>query len=190
MSEKNNDALEFDVEAFEAFANELRNETDRSVVILGTARLDQLLHKLLHVAFVPIRVGGDRLLEHEGPLSTFSGKWQVAFRVGLISEEFARALAIIGRIRNKFTHESTPMSLDDVAFRDQVAQLAAPLLPDKRFVELIAGFSNLPPGAKQDFRAAISLMCVDLEVFIARAPTFSSASALCVSTQQGEPSND
>ena len=78
---------ELDGARFEKFAQEFHAESDRAAVILGAAKLDELLRELLEKCFLP-KVGDyDELLGDEGgerPLSALSARINAAYRLSLI----------------------------------------------------------------------------------------------------------
>src|SRR5438128_2585584 len=90
---------------FKRFAEDFKSESDRAAVILGAAKLDMMLFQILQARLVSCATGKDELLEGDNPLSTFSARINVAFRLGLITSELARALHLVRRIRNSFAHE-------------------------------------------------------------------------------------
>jgi hypothetical protein len=98
---------ELDGARFEKFAQEFHAESDRAAVILGAAKLDELLRELLEKCFLP-KVGDyDELLGDEGgerPLSALSARINAAYRLGLISADFTRSLHRVRKIRNRFAH--------------------------------------------------------------------------------------
>src|SRR2546423_1294633 len=90
------------------FDEEFAKETDRASVILATAMLDQALETLLRAYLVPTDSTDDKLLDGAyAPLSSFSARIDMTYRIGLISGRLCRDLHIIRRIRNEFAHNVT-----------------------------------------------------------------------------------
>ena len=85
-------------------SSEIFKESDRSVGVLLGAELDVLLEKLLHHALLPKNKKSNPLLEHDGPLATFSSRIELCYRMGLISEDWHHDLQTIRKIRNEFAH--------------------------------------------------------------------------------------
>lgn len=84
---------------------EFQKETDRGAVILVATLFDLALDSLLRNYFVPISSSSDDLFDSaNAPLSTFSAKISLAFRLSLISQKFARDMHLIRKIRNEFAH--------------------------------------------------------------------------------------
>jgi hypothetical protein len=85
---------------FKRFAEDFKSESDRAAVILGAAKLDMMLFQILQARLIACASGKDELLEGDNPLSTFSARINIAFRLGIITSELARALHLVRRIRN------------------------------------------------------------------------------------------
>lgn len=149
---------------FRRFAKEFSEETDRAAVILGTAKLDILLYQILQRFLLPEASSTDELLDGDAPLSSLSSKIKMAYRLGLIDSEFARALHLVRRIRNSFAHELSGVSLDSGAHRDRVRELIAPFkaIPNWDKVFLHKFFEDRP-GPGGEFRAAVALLSIRLE---------------------------
>ena len=108
------------------FANDLKSESDRAVVVLAAAKLDLLLYQILSKVLKPTPGKTDGLLDGESPLGTFSARIMMCHRLGLIDDAFARALNILRKIRNSFAHEPSGVSLDSGQHRDRVKELVMP----------------------------------------------------------------
>lgn len=77
-----------------AFIGKLASESERAAVVLGVARLDNALEKYLKSILKPSQGGSDPLFGMERPLDTFSSKINLAYRIGIIDEDFEHALHI------------------------------------------------------------------------------------------------
>jgi hypothetical protein len=144
------------------FIKEFGSESDRAAVILGAAKLDTSLYLLLTRALLPTAGNEDELFEGEAPLSSFSSKINLAYRLGLIDSQFAHALHLIRKIRNSFAHEVSGCSLSSGGQRDRVRELIAPLEIFKQFgVARKMFFEKDDPAS--DFRMALSVVLVRLE---------------------------
>lgn len=143
---------------------ELSAESDRAAVIVGAAKLDLLLYQILQRCLKPSTANTDELLDGDSPLSPFSAKIHLVFRLGLIDAHLARALTLTRRIRNVFAHEHASTSLASGAHRDRVKELIAPLLRFEIFEEARENFpGNQMPGPSHDFRVALAMMIIRLE---------------------------
>jgi hypothetical protein len=160
--------------AYEAFMNDFARESDRAAVVLGAAKLDQQLYQLLQKVLLSNPNATDELLDGDAPLSTFSARINLCYRLGLIDRALARALNLIRRIRNSFAHEISGSYLDSGAHGDRVKELVAP------FAGLAGydGFKNyyrekwkLKEGPRLDFRLGLCIVGARLEGTYHKATT-------------------
>jgi DNA-binding MltR family transcriptional regulator len=119
------------------FSMDLEGESDRAVVIVAVAKLDQLLRDLIVARLVPSSKSDDELVDGDRPLGTFSARISIAFRLGLIDAEFARSLDLIRRIRNEFAHEARLASLSSDEHIKRVKELARPFHRDPKFLDFM-----------------------------------------------------
>jgi hypothetical protein len=121
-------------QSLEDFLDEFDKETDRAAVVLGAARLDNILYRLLKKALLPSANNRDELLEGEGaPVSTFSARIQLAYRLGLFDAQTAHLLHLIRKIRNDFAHETSSSSLESGPSADRVRELVMPFRNYEQF---------------------------------------------------------
>jgi DNA-binding MltR family transcriptional regulator len=100
-----------------------KEESDRAVVILVGALLDNALSALLKSRLVAS--SSDSLFDGvNAPLSTFSARIDMAYRLGLISHQLSADLHLIKRIRNDFAHNVEGASFNDANIRDRVMLLS------------------------------------------------------------------
>ena len=105
--------------------NEFQNESDRAAVIVTSSLFDTALHSLLKNCFVPIPTSTDNLFDSpNSPLSTFSSKIDICFRISLISSKFCRDLHLIRKIRNEFAHNIHGCTFENCVIRQRVLELA------------------------------------------------------------------
>lgn len=165
------------LDEFDKFTDEFKSESDRAAVILGASQLDLLLYQLLEGFLHPNPSGKDELLEGDGPLSTFSARINICYRLGLIDAEFSRALHLVRRIRNSFAHEVSGVSLGAGSHRDRIKELIAPFVNNWALPEMLETRfdGDESPGAQ--FRAAIALMSLRLDGAVERVARMNCASA-------------
>lgn len=114
--------------SFDEFADELLLEKQpRAIVILGSAQIDTQLRNIIE-SFIWPKAGKpnevDELLDGDNPLSTFSSRIKISFRLGLIDERLLNALNKIREIRNQAAHWIT-FGVSDAPLRDQLKHLNA-----------------------------------------------------------------
>jgi hypothetical protein len=166
-----------DAEGFDNFLLEFKGETDRAAVILGAAKLDYLLYQILSTFFVPCAGGSDELLDGDSPLATFSAKINIAYRLGLIDSQFARALHLVRRIRNTFAHEATGVKLDAGPHRDRIKELVAPLASYQLYEKAKEAFFKDKKGTTADFYTTLALMVVRLDYLFHKIKPIDATSA-------------
>jgi tetratricopeptide (TPR) repeat protein len=100
--------LQGELEYANKVIDEVFKESDRAAGVLVGAEIDAQLERLLiHTLLPPIKKkknDQDTLFKYPGPISTFSARIELAYRLGLISDVFRHDLNIIRDIRNKFAH--------------------------------------------------------------------------------------
>ena len=171
MAKPKSDAQKFveDVQPrFEEFLQEFEKESDRAAVILGAARLDYLLYQILQKFLLPNVGNNDELLIGDSPLSTFSAKIHMCYRLGIIDAEFARALHLTRKIRNAFAHESSGCNLNSGPHRDRVRELTAAFLKFPLFHKQQKIFFRTKSGTSAEFFTALAIMVLRLEATFAK----------------------
>lgn len=103
---------------------EFEKETDRGAVIFAASLFDEALKNLLTNYLVTNVGSSDDLFETpNAPLSTFSSKISFSYRLGLISDKFARDLNLIRKIRNEFAHNIQGCDFSHSGIRSRVLEL-------------------------------------------------------------------
>lgn len=104
--------------------DEFEKETDRGAVIVATSLFDSVLHNLLKAFLLPESNSKDELFEGpNAPLSSFNSKITLAFRLGLISQKFARDIHLIRKIRNEFAHNIHGCDFSHSSVKSRVLEL-------------------------------------------------------------------
>ena len=112
------------IKAFDELITQFNENSDRAAIILGVAKLDYLLYQLLDFYLISNYTSDEPLLEGDRPLSTFSSRINLSYRLGLIDADFAKALQLIRKIRNEFAHGVNDSKLSDPPHRDRTKELA------------------------------------------------------------------
>jgi DNA-binding MltR family transcriptional regulator len=115
-------------------------EPDRSAIIVGASQIDIELTKLLSKVLKPKVGKKDELLEDDNPLSTFSSKINMAYRLGLIDEDLKRMLNLFKKIRNDMSHHVLNCSLEDAPHSDRIRDLHTSSSQDPLYLELLEKF--------------------------------------------------
>jgi hypothetical protein len=111
------------------FRTTLGMETDQGVALVSAAYLGEELRMLLEKMFVHSPKTIHALFEGAGPLATFSSRIDLAFAVGLLSQEPHRLLHLIRKIRNDFAHQHHEMSFTDEGIAARCQKLVALMPP-------------------------------------------------------------
>lgn len=95
----------------------LSKESDRGLVLVSAAYLDETLEDLLRSVFSIRRTKSKSLInplfDGYGPLGTFSAKTRIAHSLDLISKWMYSDIEIVRRMRNVFAHGIDSVSFDD-----------------------------------------------------------------------------
>lgn len=119
-----------------------KSSSDRSCVIVAAAYIDELLGYLFrNFLYPPSSEKEDKdLFSGYGPLSSFSSKILLSYRLGLISNYEYKTLQIIRKIRNMFAHDITKDSL--LEFKDRLM----PFVPTRQLLL----FKSIPLPSQND----------------------------------------
>jgi len=94
---------------FDLFTDEyLQERTTRTTVLVGSSKIDDTIFRILSSYFLPKttkKTENDELLEGDRPLSTFSSRIKLIYRLGLIDKSFFMILERIRAIRNESAHK-------------------------------------------------------------------------------------
>jgi len=133
---------------------EFSKESDRASVILAAAMLEQELESLLRLRLVPSPNQEDALFDTpNAPISSFSAKIELAYRVGIISPRTARELHLVRRIRNDFAHNITGCTFENAAVQNRVVELVKSQGVVESFGDERGNFLSGPKG---DFQMTVS----------------------------------
>lgn len=120
-----------DIQYINLITQEVLRVSDRGRAVLIGAELDRYLKLLLQEYFLPQLSKSDKLLEGSGPLSAFSARIEVLYRLGLLHPDWHHDLGIISRIRNKFAHGEVGMTLNE----QSVSALCFNLIAGERWIQ-------------------------------------------------------
>jgi DNA-binding MltR family transcriptional regulator len=104
----------------------LQARTHAEVAIVGAAIIEE---KILRALLTKMRrLSGEmhkRLFDGYGPLSSFSGKIDVAYALQIITKEKYDDLTTIRKLRNKFAHSMSLVNFDSVEIRTLFKEFSA-----------------------------------------------------------------
>jgi hypothetical protein len=141
---------------------EFSKESDRAAVILTAALFDASLESILRNYLLPISNNNDELFDgSNAPLSNFSAKIHIAYRLGLISLKFSRDLNLVRKIRNEFAHNVHNCSFGQASVVDRVSQLSISSRIIEKNPKMREGF---PQNIRGDFLMICSWMLFALNI--------------------------
>src|SRR5438874_1315224 len=105
------------------FLARLAHESERAAVVMGVALVDESLEDALVKLLLPTKTNPDELFAPDRPIGSFGAKTRLAYRLGLVDDEFCSALDMLRRIRNAFAHSAETKTLKDREHFDRVCQM-------------------------------------------------------------------
>ncbi|VXC04643.1 hypothetical protein [Massilia sp. 9I] len=152
---RNNSTAE-DHARMQVVVQELKNQSDRGVAIVGGAWVEEGLLGMLEAAFQPDPTVWKRAIGNYGPLSTFAAKIDMAHLLRMVSPQIYSDLNAIRSIRNAFAH--------DVAHKKTQEQLSfsANDIKDKCLALRCVSHEKWP-NPRHAFIRACAMLCADFE---------------------------
>ena len=105
---------------------ELDGVSDRAAAIVAGAFLDEILQELLREFLVEDSKSDKNIFEGTGPLSTFSAKIEMVFRLGLLSKWEHQSIHTVRAIRNEFAHVLDGVSFDTQSVKARCKNIEVP----------------------------------------------------------------
>lgn len=99
--------------AYEEFEKELKNSSDRGLVLVCGSIIDQLLSELLKIILIKTDSVEKDLFKGNGVLTNFDSKIKMSYYLGLISQNERLNIIYLQRIRNKFAHQFVDISFEN-----------------------------------------------------------------------------
>lgn len=91
----------------QALVEELNEQSDRGVAIVGAAWVEEAISESLESVLPANSKGKEGLFRADGPMSTFSAKIDLLHTLGLISELIRSDMHHLREVRNTFAHQIT-----------------------------------------------------------------------------------
>ncbi|HTB08139.1 MAG TPA: MltR family transcriptional regulator [Bacteroidia bacterium] len=156
--------------SFEYILEEFHKESDRAAVILVSAMIEEKLTVLIKSFLIANPAADDDLFERaNAPISTFSSKIDMAFRLGLISSKYSRDLHLIRKIRNSFAHNIHSCNFENGNIKDRIKELSNRCSIMKFYEYLLEDkHPNVKSGTGGIFLFVTSIMIFQLDVFITK----------------------
>ena len=109
-------------QAARTIALQMIEERGRGAVLVGAARVDAALERLLQAVLITSPTRNDALFQADRPLGSFGAKISLAHRLGLIESPVEQSLHTLRKVRNAFAHSTDSASLADPAHASRLAQ--------------------------------------------------------------------
>jgi len=100
----NKSDLTIDDKYFDELSKEFRSDSDRATAVLIGAEIDNVLLNIMKKVLGKENKNSVDLFGSMQPLSSFSSRIEMLFRLGIIDEEKHHDLHILRKIRNGFAH--------------------------------------------------------------------------------------
>lgn len=149
---------------FESAFGELRNESDRGVIVIGSSLLEHALESAIGMRLREPSDSGEtkRLFDESGLFGTFSKKIWAAYFLKIIGTRTRRDLDLIRRMRNIAAHSFAEISFDTPEVAGGCRELKMPdddgrTYPNfrERYLTTVHGFSANLLMRAGDHRAEI-----------------------------------
>ena len=102
------------------FLIDLFEESERSVIITGVAKIESLIDELLFNYLRGRKSFKDKLFDFNGPLGTLSSKIKIAYALKLIDKELYQTLEKLRDLRNDFAHKLEAKTLSTSNYKDKL----------------------------------------------------------------------
>jgi len=97
-------------EAARTIALQMLEERGRGAVLVGVARVDAALARLLQAMLLPLQGSADTFFQPDRPLGTFAARITLAARLCLIDAPVEQGLQNLQRVRNPRQHHSATLT--------------------------------------------------------------------------------
>ena len=153
---------------FDDFAEDILGENSpRIIIIVGSSKIDDFLAEIIKKGLLP-KIASineqDELLEGDYPLSTFSSRIKISYRLGFIDNSLYKILEKIRKIRNIGAHQLS-FNIASSPLREHVFDLF--LLVENRRSFLLTKeryFQNNLDTTIDKLKCAILSICAILQV--------------------------
>jgi DNA-binding MltR family transcriptional regulator len=154
--------------AIEAAMNE---ESPRGKIIvlaeMLNVQLAELLLKYLRDSDTYDKLDSDELLGRERPLSSFSARIAVCYRLGLISQTDRKALDKLREFRNVCAHECATLCYDEQRFQDNLKNLVEFIAADHGAALMMTGVGPCPVSCEEFFLSCAGWLSSKLNELLA-----------------------
>jgi DNA-binding MltR family transcriptional regulator len=105
---------------------EYQNESDRAAAIVGAAFLDEQIKEYIRQFLIDDEKFVNDLFAPDRPLGAFGARIQIAYALGLLTNDEYHDLKVVQGIRNAFAHDLHGLSFNDPWIKQQCLLLKLP----------------------------------------------------------------
>jgi len=152
------------IDQFDSFVEDLLGEKlERPLIIVGASKIDDLLLSILSkLLFIPKKNDEDDLLKGDNPLSTFSSRIKLVYRLGIIDEGLLKVLEQVRKLRNLCAH-SIEFNINRSPVREHISELKKLTINRQSFILTRTRFFQNPFKSNEDLQCIFITICVILE---------------------------
>lgn len=159
---------------FDEFVDDLLKERSaRSLIIVGSSKIDNLLFDILNLYLLPKRSKTkeiDELLEGDRPLATFSARIKLCYRLGIIDESLCNTLERLRALRNPSAH-SIAFDITKSPAKEHITELRKCVIDRHSFHLTQRRYFDKPTKNKiEELQCILLTLCVLLEAIKERTP--------------------
>lgn len=148
---------------FDSFVEDLLGEKmPRPIIIVGASKIDDLLLRIIEKYFLPAREKEDELLKGDTPLSTFSSRIKLTYRLGIIDDSLFRLLEQVRKIRNLCAH-SIEFDIKKSPSREHVNEIKKNLSTKTSYTLTKSRFFSDAFNDTKELQCLLITICVILE---------------------------
>ncbi|HTD41106.1 MAG TPA: MltR family transcriptional regulator [Mucilaginibacter sp.] len=153
-----------ETDRFDSFVEDLLGEKiARPLIIVAASKIEDLLYLILAKYFLnPRKAGDDDLLNGDNPLSTFSARIKICYRLGIMNKDLFDILDKVRKVRNLCAHsiefnvQKSPVREHLLELRKCVQQRSSFILAKERY------FNNKFDSSFRELQCALIAICVVL----------------------------
>lgn len=147
---------------FDELVDEILDErNDRSLIILCSSIIDEQLYSILH-SYLKKPKKEDDLLKGDNPLSTFSSRIKIIYRIGLIDNSLREILDNIRKIRNLSAH-SVELNISKSPIKDHILTLKKSIIERPTYELTKIRFFENNINNSNELKSLFVTICVILE---------------------------
>lgn len=149
---------------FDELIDEIIDErNDRSLIILCSSIIDEQLYQILWTFLLkPDKKNEDDILKGDNPLSTFSSRIKMTYRLGLIDKTFRDILDQVRKIRNECAH-SVSLNIEKAPLKDHINNIKSKIKSRESYRLCVSRYFEGNVDKKNEIKAIFSTVCIILK---------------------------